>query len=90
LIGGLPMRRRLSLRIPASGERIRRFERSSKLTILDANLTAVEMLFGCFVIRQRRVARRAKTLSFSVLQATPRLVTLVLRRSCKPLIWLMF
>ena len=61
-----------------------------KLTILDANLTAVEMLFSCFVIRQTRAAQRAKTLSFRGWQSPPRPVTLVLRRSSKPLVGLMF
>ena len=90
LIVGLPIRGRLRPRLPASNRRIRKFEKSSKLTILDANLTAVEMLFSCFVLRQTRVAQRAKTLSFRGWQATPRLVKLVLRRSSKPLVWLMF
>ena len=90
LIVGLPIRGRLRPRLPASNRRICKFEKSSKLTILDANLTAVEMLFSCFVLRQTRVAQRAKTLSFRGWQATPRLVKLVLRRSSKPLVWLMF
>jgi len=76
--------------ISASNRRIRGFEKSSKLTILDANLTAVEMLFSCFVIRQTPLAQRAKTFCFGGLQATLRLVKLVIRRSSKPLIWLMF
>jgi hypothetical protein len=46
------------------------------LTILDANLTAVEMLFSCFVIRQTRVDRSARRLAFRGLQARSRLVTL--------------
>ena len=64
LIVGLPIRGRLRPRLPASNRRIREFGKSPKLTILDANLTAVEMLFSCFVLRQTRVAQRAKTPSF--------------------------
>ena len=90
LIVGLAIRGRLRPRLPASNRRICKFEKSSKLTIRDANLTAVEMLFSCFVLRQTRVAQRAKTLSLRGWQATPRLVTLVLRRSSKPLVWIMF
>ena len=64
---------------PGVGRRICWFEKGPILTILDANLTAVEMLFSCFVIRQTRVAQRTGTLPFRGLQAMPRLVTLVLR-----------
>ena len=64
---------------PGVGRRICWFEKGPILTILDANLTAVEMLFSCFVIRQTRVAQRTGTLTFRGLQAMSRLVTLVLR-----------
>ena len=50
--------------IPGVGRRICWFEKGPILTILDANLTAVEMLFSCFVIRQTRVAQRTGTLTF--------------------------
>ena len=78
LIVGLPMWQALTP-IPGVGRRICWFEKGPILTILDANLTAVEMLFSCFVIRQTRVAQRTGTLTFRGLQAMPRLVTLVLR-----------
>ena len=64
---------------PGVGRRICWLEKGPILTILDTNLTAVEMLFSCFVIRQTRVAQRTGTLPFRGLQAMPRLVTLVLR-----------